>query len=518
MTRTHPLLYEINTRCWLRRLAEERGGPVTLASVPPAQFEQWRRLGFTHIWLMGAWTSGPRARQQALAQPRQRRLYGEVLPGWQAGDVAGSPYAIGDYRVPAALGGEAGLAEFRNTLQAYGLKLLLDFVPNHLGLDHPWLTERPDLFVQSPKPRPGTFRQETTRGPRWLAHGKDPHFLPWTDTVQLDYRRPDTRAAMTGLLESIACRCDGARCDMAMLLLEDVFSRTWEQFPAADPAPGSEFWADANAARGAGFQPANPRGPGSEFWADAIAAVKRTSPDFLFLAEAYWGLEPRLQALGFDYTYDKLLYDQVIARDAAGAQRHLLGSPPQGLAAGAHFLENHDEPRAASLLSLPEQGAAAFLILGLPGMRFLHQGQLSGARIHLPVQLLRCPAEPKQPAIQALYERLLTTLLATSVGRGQGELLPPRAAWPDNPTAQNFVLAQWQAQPPEFDLVAVNLAPHPSQCYAPLNPPGLAARQWRLDDLLARQHFLRDGPDLHRRGLYLDLPAHGTSLLHAQPA
>jgi len=443
---------------------------------------------------MGVWTSGPRARQQALAQPQQRRLYAQVLPGWQADDVAGSPYAIGDYQVPAALGGEAGLAQFRNALHACGLKLLLDFVPNHLGLDHRWLTERPDLFVQSPTPRPGTFRQQTRLGPRWLAHGKDPHFFPWTDTVQLDYRRPDARAAMTGLLESVAHRCDGARCDMAMLLLKDVFSRTWAQFPAPDTAPGSEFWADA------------------------IAAVKQTNPDFLFLAEAYWGLEPRLQELGFDYTYDKVLYDKLIARDAAGAQRHLLGLPPQGLAAGAHFLENHDEPRAASLLSPAEQGAAALLILGLPGMRFLHQGQLSGARIHLPVQLLRWPPEPKPAAIQALYERLLTTLPATSVGRGQGELLLPRPAWPDNPTAQNFILAQWQAQPPEFDLVAVNLAPHPSQCYVPLNPPGLAARQWRLVDLFSGEHFLRDGPDLHRQGLYLDLPAHGTSLLHAQPA
>jgi hypothetical protein len=83
---------------------------------------------------------------------------------------------------------------------------------------------------------------------------------------------------------------------------------------------------------------------------------------------------------------------------------------------------------------------------------------------------------------------------------------------------QNFVLAQWQAQPPEFDLAAVNLAPHPSQCYAPLSVPGLAAHAWCLDDLLSRQHYLRDGPDLLQRGLYLDLPAHGACLFHAQPA
>ncbi|MGA2864339.1 MAG: alpha-amylase family glycosyl hydrolase [Verrucomicrobiota bacterium] len=489
----HPLLYEINAPCWLRALAQARGGPVTLADVPAAQLERWQRLGFTHIWLMGVWTRGPRAREQALAAPPLRRSYGEVLPGWRAEDVAGSAYAIGDYQVPAALGGEGGLAQFRNRLHAQGFKLLLDFVPNHLGLDHRWLSEQPDLFVQSPTQRPGTFRQETGLGPRWLAHGKDPNFPGWTDTAQLDYRRPATRAAMTGLLRSVAARCDALRCDMAMLPLNDVFARTWAHFPAPGPAPGSEFWPEA------------------------IAAVKQTRPDFLFLAEAYWGLGPRLQALGFDYTYDKDLYDKLMARDAAGVQRHLLGLGPQGLAAGAHFLENHDEPRVASLLSPAEHRAAAVLVMSLPGMRFLHEGQLAGARLRVPVQLLRPPAEPPQPEIEELYERLLTTLPATAVGRGRAELPAPRAAWPENPTAQNFVLVQWQARPPEFDLVAVNLAPHRSQCYAPLNPAGLAAHQWLLRDLLSQEQYRRAGQDLQQQGLYLDLPPHGACLFHCQP-
>ncbi len=494
MTRSHPLLYEINTRCWLGGLGRQLGRTVTLAGVPAAHLERWQRLGFTHIWLMGVWRSGPRARQEALAAPGLRRVFDEVLPGWQAEDVGGSPFAIAGYQVAEALGGEAGLAQFRDALHQHGLKLLLDFVPNHLGVDHPWAVERPELFVQSADRRPETFRQETRLGPRWLAHGKDPYFPPWTDTIQLDYRRPATRAAMAGLLEALAGRCDGVRCDMAMLALNDVFRRTWEQLPAPDPAPASEFWAEA------------------------IAAVKQAQPGFLFLAEAYWGLEPRLQALGFDYTYDKALYDALAARDAGGVQQHLLGLPPAGLAAGAHFLENHDEPRIASLLSTAEQGAAALLILGLPGMRFLHQGQLCGALSRLPVQLLRGPEEPKAAATQALYERLLTTLPATAVGRGQARLLAPRAAWADNPTARNFVLVQWQASPPEFDLVAVNLAPHRSQCFAPLTVPDLAAHEWCLDDPLSQEHYRRDGPDLSRRGLFLDLPAHGACLFHAQPA
>src|SRR5262245_39849913 len=189
---------------------------------------------------MGAWSTGPRARACALTEPGLRRVYSHVLPGWQEEDVTGSPYAISDYHVPAELGGDSGLKVFRGKLNARGIRLLLDFVPNHLGLDHPWVRSRSDLFVQSSIQTPGTFRQETDAGPRWLALGKDPYFAPWTDTVQLDYRRSTTRARMTELLQEIAKRCDGVRCDMAMLLLNDVFAKTWQRLPVADPPPADE--------------------------------------------------------------------------------------------------------------------------------------------------------------------------------------------------------------------------------------------------------------------------------------
>ena len=491
----HPLLYEINTRCWLRSLTEQSGFTVTLANVPDSEFARWQKLGFSHLWLMGVWTTGPQARAEALKHPELRRTYDQALPGWTEADIAGSPYAIGDYQVPSALGGEAGLKAFRQRLSRHGLKLILDFVPNHLGLDHPWVKNRPEVFVQSPAEGPGAFPVSTAAGTRWLAHGKDPYFPPWSDTVQVDYRRPATRAAMTQLLQSIASRCDGVRCDMAMLLLNEVFARTWERFPIADqPSAGAEFW------------------PG------AIAAIRETQSGFLFLAEAYWGLEARLQALGFDYTYDKALYDCLVHRNAAGVQHHLLGMSTESVAASAHFLENHDEPRVAGILSPQEQRASALLILGLPGLRFLHEGQLGGARVKIPVQLARRAAEPCQAAIKALYEQWLTTLPSTAVGRGQGALLRPRAAWPDNPTSQNFVLVQWPSQGSEFDFVVVNLAPHPSQCYAALSVPGLAEHQWSMQDLAGTEHYRRSGTELQNQGLYLDLPAHGAQLFHFRPA
>ena len=361
-----PLLYEVNTRCWLSWLSHRGGTPVTLANVPDMEFARWQKLGFTHIWLMGVWTTGSRAREEALRHSELRKAYDQVLPGWREADVAGSPYAIGDYQVPPALGSEAGLTLFREKLRTRGMKLLLDFVPNHVGVDHSWVKERPELFVQSPAEVAGTFLAQVGPKRHWLAHGKDPYFAPWTDTVQLDYRCPDTRAAMTELLESIARRCDGVRCDMAMLVLNEVFGKTWERFPSTDGQSSAV-----------------------EFWASATDAVKGAHPGFTFLAEAYWGLEERLQSLGFDYPYDKTLYDRLVSRDAAGVQCHLMAMSSESVAGSAHFLENHDEPRIASVLTPAEHRAAALLILGLPGMRFLHDGQLDGARVRTPVQLAR---------------------------------------------------------------------------------------------------------------------------------
>ncbi|MBI3877768.1 MAG: alpha-amylase [Verrucomicrobia bacterium] len=489
----HPLLYEINTHCWLRELTARHRRRITLGDVPESELDQWRCLGFTHLWLMGVWTTGPKSRAHSLNSPELRRQYAEILPDWTPDDVAGSPYAIADYAVPPALGGESGLCDFRKRLRERGLKLVLDFVPNHVGLDHPWLLKRPEFFVQTTVKTQGTFRANPKQQ-RWEAFAKDPYFPPWRDTAQLDHRCAETRAALIAVLQSIASLCDGVRCDMAMLALADVFVKTWAGFPCAStPVAG-------------------------EFWMEAIANVRREHPDFLFLAEAYWGLEPRLQALGFDFTYDKTFCECLIRRDAASVQKHLLDAPTGFVAHSAHFLENHDEARVASLLSLEEHRAAALLTLGLPGMRLLHEGQLQGARLRTPVHLAHRPVESTQPDIANFYERLLIQLQHTAVGRGAFKILHPRPAWPENPTAQYFILVQWQSQPEAFDLVVVNLAPHRSQCYAPLAVIGLTQRDWQLNNLLGDEVYTRPGAELDARGLYLELPAHGSQLFHFTPA
>lgn len=489
----HPLLYEINTRCWLRELSARQGRPVTLGSIPENEFARWERLGFTHIWLMGVWMSGPRSRAEALNNADLRRAYAEVLPDWKDEDVGGSPYAVADYQVSPAMGGDAGLIQFRERLLQRGIKLILDFVPNHLGLDHPWLRARPELFVQSPQNVPGTFLQQTISGDRWLAHGKDPFFAPWTDTVQLEYRLTNTRKAMTELLVGIADRCDGVRCDMAMLLLNDVFTRTWDHFPIATPQPEAAFWSEA------------------------VGSVKAKYPDFLFLAEVYWGLESVLQSQGFDFTYDKVLYDVLLARNIGGVHYHLMGMLPQHIARSAHFLENHDEQRVGATLGVEELRAASLLILGLPGLRLLHEGQLEGARLKIPVQLVRRAVEDRRPEIEVMYETLLETLKRTSVGKGNVALPRLRSGWPENPTAQNMIVVQWHEKPDEFELVVVNLAPHRSQCLVPVSVPDLAGRQWSMIDLLGKEQYVRSGSDMQDPGLFLDVGPHAAQLFQFRP-
>jgi len=227
-----PLLYEVNTRCWLRELSDRLHHPITLANVPAEEVTRWRELGFTHIWLMGVWTTGPRGRAHSLNDPALRATYAKILPDFKDDDILGSPYAVAAYQISEPLGGEVGLKTFRELLRKNGLKLVLDFVCNHVGLDHPWVTERPELFVQSHEDSPGTFPQEAPGEILWLGHGKDPFFPAWIDTAQLDYRRADTQQAMIEVLRSIADRCDGVRCDMAMLVLREIFAKTGTNFRA----------------------------------------------------------------------------------------------------------------------------------------------------------------------------------------------------------------------------------------------------------------------------------------------
>jgi hypothetical protein len=488
----HPSLYQVNTRVWLSELGVALGRPATLADVPDAWVEGLARDGFDWVWLLGVWTTGEASRQVSASRPELRRWYREVLPDVTDADVCGSPFAVRAYAVHPDFGGPGALAHLRARLVRHGVRLMLDFVPNHTALDHPWAYERPEFYVHGTDEdlarEPESYcRVETARGRRILAHGRDPHFPGWTDTLQVNHRHAGLREAMLDVLEAIAGQCDGVRCDMAMLLLPDVIARTWGA--RAQPADGSAPVDDS-------------------FWPTARARVRRLQAGFVLLAEAYWGLESRLQREGFDATYDKVLYDRLRAQDAGAVHAHLLADP-EGQRRSVRFLENHDEPRAAAVFPPAVHRAAAVLAYFSPGWRFFHDGQLAGRRVPTSVHLRRRAPEPLDLAVHAFYARLLACLRRPAGCAGQWRLLDVRAAWDGNPTGERFVAFALDGGGQRL-LVCVNYGPTQGQCYVRVPWSDLAGRRVRLDDVMdPAVAYDRDGGDLVTRGLYLDVPPWG---------
>jgi len=239
-------------------------------------------------------------------------------------------------------------------------------------------------------------------------------------------------------------------------------------------------------------------------------------PGFLFLAEVYWDLEWTLQQQGFDYTYDKRLYDRLEEGHARPVREHLFaGLDFQDRL--ARFLENHDEPRAAATFAPDVHRAAATLTFLTPGLRFFHQGQREGKRVRIPVHLGRGPDEPADAGIAGFYDRLLECLKDPAFRDGEWALLGCRPAWDGNETSDSFVAFCWTAGT-ERRLVAVNYADHQSQCYVGMPWRDLDGRTWRLQDLIGPSLYDRPGGDLTWQGLYLDMPAWGYHVFAVSPA
>jgi glycosidase len=473
----YPSLYQVNTRVWLTDLSRKLGRPTTLDDIQETELDALASLGFDWIWLLSVWQTGEAGRRVSRANAEWRREFVETLPDLQEGDIAGSGFAIKSYTVAEQLGGDAALARLRERLRARGLRLLLDFVPNHTALDHPWVESHPEYYVaatiQAREQHPSNYTWvRRHQGDLLLAHGRDPYFPGWPDTLQLNYGNPETQLAMIAELERIAGQCDGVRCDMAMLVLPEVFERTWEI--ASQP-----------------------------FWPQAIARVREQSPQFIFMAEVYWDLEWTLQQQGFDYTYDKRLYDRLRAGQAQPVREHFHAESAYQNKL-ARFLENHDEPRAAATFPVEMHRAAAVITFLAPGLRFLHQGQLDGRTKRISPHLCRAPVEPDNPSLHQFYQTLLTVLRRRAVREGTWQLLECVAAWSGNWTWDCFIAYAWESADEERLLVVVNYAGNRSQCYVDLPFADLSGAQWRLVSQLDALEYDRDGAELATRGLYVD--------------
>lgn len=474
----NPSLYQINTRVWLAALSRRLCRRATLDDVPDADLDRLARLGFDWVWLLSVWQTGLAGQRISRSKPEWRREFEDTLPDLREEDIVGSGFAIAAYQAHADLGGDDALARIRERLKRRGLRLLLDFVPNHTAMDHPWASAHPDYYVTGTEidlaRAPANYVWvKTGAGERLFAHGRDPYFPGWPDVLQLNYGNPQTREAMANELVNIASKCDGVRCDMAMLVLPEVFERTW----------------------GIASEP---------FWPQAIERVKAGVPDFCFMAECYWDMEWTLQQQGFDYTYDKRLYDRLHAGRARPVHEHFLADLNYQRKL-VRFLENHDEPRAASTFPPAVHKAAAILSFLAPGLRFFHQGQFEGARKRISPHLGRGPDELVDRDIERFYAELLALLRRPVFRDGQWQLLECLPAWDGNGSWDAFLAFSWRRGEGEWFLVAVNFSAGQGQCYVRMPDGAAGGFCYRLSDLLGDAVYDRAGADLQARGLYLDL-------------
>ena len=486
--RAHPHLFEISAWPWLERLSSGAGRRLTLGDVPAAAWDAIAEQGIDIVYLMGVWKRSAIGRTLARTDLGMLREYDRALPGWSMDDVPGSPYSIQAYEPDERMGGWTGLDTAHAAIAARGMRLMLDFVPNHLGFDHPWIESEPERFVQGTlddyRAAPELYRPVESRDGRTLrfvACGRDPFLPPWRDVAQLNYFNPSTRTAMTAELHAIAQHCDGVRCDMAMLVVNDVFARTW----------GSRvdlLWPQ----------------PAREFWPDAIAQVPLT-----YLAEVYWDREYQLQQQGFHFTYDKRLLDRLRHSNPDHVRGHLHADADYS-ARLARFVENHDEPRSADVLDDRVRAAAA-LTFTLPGLRFFFDGQFSGAALHAPVQLGRWLSESPRADVGEFYARLLAAIDDPLFHDGEWSLREVRSAG-DGSNAQ-IVAAAWQLDDRRA-IVAANLSSREAHGFVQLAALP-AGPMLDFVDRLTGVVYRWSAADLHD-GLYVRLHAGDAHVLVVQ--
>ena len=481
----YPVIYEINTWVWLWEQSQTCKTHVTLGTVPAEEWDFIADLAVDTVWLMGVWERSPAGIAIANRNKGLVEDFRQALPDYRPADNVGSPFCVRQYVVDEHLGGREGLVAARAELGKRGLRLLLDFVPNQMAPDHPWVIHHPEYFVQGnnddARNDPASFVE--TAG-NVFAHGRDPCFPPWPDVLQLNAFQPGLRQAVIETLSDLADQCDGVRCDMAMLVMNAVFERTWGNRAGAPPA--------------------------AEYWVDVITALKKAWPDFLFVAEAYWDLEWELQQQGFDYCYDKRLYDR-LERDTAESVRLHLRADLDYQGKLVRFIENHDEPRARSVFSPEKERSAAVVIATIPGAKLFHEGQLEGRKVRLPVFLGRRPAETADPELAVFYRTLLRVASSGGLRNGRWQQCEG-TGWPDNESYRNLIAWCW-GNTKERHLIIVNFSASAAQALVLLPWDDLRGTTWRIYDIFTQNEYERSGDVMRTQGLYVDLAPWGYHVL-----
>jgi len=476
-------IYEINTRVWLKRFSSPSNQP-TLKNVPKDYWKHLADIGMQYVWLMGIWKTNESVIKDYCFEPELVSNYNKALKDFKEEDVIGSPYSIDSYEINSAIGSEEDLLELKDYLNSLDIKLILDFVSNHFSAHSKIIESNPDLFLNASEDfyrrDSHTYFKSKFDENRIFAHGRDPFFPAWQDTVQLNFFNPDTKRFMKDVLLKLTKICDGVRCDMAMLSLNNVFDNTW-----SGVLNFGQF-----------------EKPQVEFWKECISDIKIERKDFIFIGEAYWDLEWELQKLGFDYTYDKKLLDKLKVGQISEIRGHLMAET-EFQNKSVRFIENHDEERAVVAFGAEKAKAAAVIMSTINGLKLYHDGQFEGKKVKLPVQLGREPKEGKNDCMSNIYNTLLNITNNEIFKYGDWSILDTKPAWNENKTHYNFLI--WLIKYNDRKrLVVVNYSREVSQCRINIDTENYP-QKFKLKDILNSKTFYRKTEEVKSDGLFIEL-------------
>lgn len=385
-----------HTYVWLDQLSRKYQQPITrLDQIPDEELDTLARRGFTGLWLIGLW-------ERSSASRRIKQLCGNP-------EAVASAYSLFDYRIAADLGGDAAYQNLKDRAWKRGVRLASDMVPNHMSIDSRWVIEHPDWFVSldySPFPsysfngpdlswdeRVGIFLEDHyynrsdaavvfkrldrwTGSEKYIYHGNDGTSMPWNDTAQLNYLKPEVREAVIQTILHVARQFPVIRFDAAMTLTKKHYQRLWF------PEPGTGGAIPTRAEHGltkAQFDALMPE----EFWREVVDRVAVEAPDTLLLAEAFWLLEGYfVRTLGMHRVYNSAFMNMLRDEENANYRsviKNTLEFDPEILKRFVNFMNNPDEETAVAQFGKGDKYLGICMMMAtMPGLPMFGHGQIEG--------------------------------------------------------------------------------------------------------------------------------------------
>jgi glycosidase len=390
------ILMAKNTYVWLEQLSRKYGRWIkNLNDIPDEELDILSQRGFTGLWLIGLW-------ERSRASQRIKQRMGDH-------DAVASAYSLYSYDIAEDLGGWGALENLRWRAWGRGIRLSADMVPNHMGIDSKWLIEHPDWFLTlpySPYPnyqfqsedlcddeRVGVYIEDHyynhtdaavvfkrvdhwTGDTRYVYHGNDGTSMPWNDTAQLDYSKPEVREAVIQTILHVARNFPIIRFDAAMTLAKKHIQRLWFPEPGAGGAIPSRSEHGMSQSEFDGKIP-------EEFWRELVDRVAAEVPDTLLLAEAFWLMEGYfVRTLGMHRVYNSAFMHMLRDEDNANYRqviKNTIEFDPQILKRYVNFMNNPDEKTAVEQFGNGDKYFGVCTLLAtLPGLPMFGHGQIEG--------------------------------------------------------------------------------------------------------------------------------------------